>query len=197
MPESIEQDAILCRRLSVGDEQAFTVLYQRHSPIVYRYARSLGGDPTLADEIVQEAFLVLIRRPASFDPQRGELTPWLLGVARRMLAKRRSLDARALPLDVEGPQGDPPAPDLDALEALTRQERMACLRHAIEGLPSEFREVITLCDLEEISYQQAAEILETPVGTVRSRLHRARGLLARKLTALLPGAAKSLEEKPR
>ena len=122
--------------------------------------------------------------------------PWLLGVARKLLSKRRGWDARAVPLELDGPNGDPPAPDLDALEQLTRQERLAAVRLAIEGLPAAFREVVTLCDLEELSYQTAAEILEAPVGTVRSRLHRARTLLARKLTGLLP-AAKALEEKPR
>lgn len=159
---------------------------------MFRYALSLGRSRPLADEVVQETFLALIRSPSSYDPARGELTPWLLGVARRQLAKRRMLDGHDLPWEADGPE--PPAPDADALEAMSRQERVDALRAAVDSLPDGYREVVTLCDLEEISYAQAAVILETPLGTVRSRLHRARGLLARKLAGLR--AAPAREEGP-
>ncbi len=109
-------------------------------------------------------------------------------MARRLLAKRRALDTRDIPWEPDGQ--DPPAPDLDALEALSRDERAAALRAAVDALPDGFREVVALCDLEEISYAEAAGILDTPVGTVRSRLHRARALLARKLSGFRADVAR-------
>ena len=182
MPASLTlDDASLCRLLGKGDEQAFTTLYRRESPVVYRYALSVGRSPSLADEIVQETFSALIRAPSSYDPERGALQPWLLGVARRLLAKRLSLKARDVPWD---PQDVEAAPDLDAFEALAQEERSTALWQAIESLPVEFREAVTLCDLEEISYAEASVILDVPLGTVRSRLHRARALLTRKLGRL-------------
>lgn len=191
-PHSHDDDATLCNLLAGGDEQAFTTLYRRRSPAVYRYALSLGHSPPLADEVVQETFLALIRTPGSYDPNRGELTPWLLGVARKAFAKRRALDSRDLPWEPESQ--DPPATDPDAFEAMSRQERVTALRAAVDSLPVEYREVVALCDLEEISYADAATVLGAPVGTVRSRLHRARALLARKLNGLRSSVA--TEETP-
>lgn len=177
-------DAQLLARCASGDRQAFAELYRRNRGRIYGYAVRVSGDPGLAEEIVQETFLAVIERPEGFDPERGQPAGYLLGIARRRLARRWGRDRLAV--------GVEPAEDCEPLwsvlrespfEALDRTERLDRLRRGLDALPFASREVIALCELDELSYAEAAEVIGVPVGTVRSRLHRARGLLLRKLVA--------------
>jgi len=172
--EGRSSDRELVRRFRGGDRSAFLALYRAHSPAVFRFAFHMTADRIRAEEITQDVFVWLIHQPAAWDPARGELAPFLAGVARKMLHRLRRSEQRWLPLS-ESATG---AAEFD--EAYDRDRQAAGLRRAIALLPARYREAVVLCDLEGKSYEEAAAALECAVGTVRSRLHRARVLLARK-----------------
>ncbi len=169
-------DAGLLRQMRNGDAEAFTALYRRHQGAVYRFALQMTGRRAVAEDVTQEVFMALIRNPESYDAARGALASYLYGAARntvhRILERDRFCAA-------EGEQ-ETAAPD-NALADLTRQETLVEVRRAVLALPANYREVVVLCDLHEMSYQDAAEVMGCAVGTVRSRLNRARNLLAAKL----------------
>ena len=174
-------DATLLRRMAAGDEAAFTALYRRRQAGVYRFALQMSGSEAVAEDVTQEVFLMLIREASAYDPARGSVQAFLLGVARNYVLRALERNRGGLPLDDEAEPGAAPADD--ALSALTREEMAAAVRQAVLALPAHYREVVVLCDLEEMDYAQAAGALGCAVGTVRSRLHRARGLLLAKLRA--------------
>jgi RNA polymerase sigma-70 factor (ECF subfamily) len=160
------------------DPEAFTALYRAHSPAVFRFALHMTGDRMKAAEITQDVFVWLIYHPGDFDPARGEMGPFLIGVARKILLRRQSTERRWAPFDERAAAEW--VTELPEDETLL-ESQAAELRQAIAALPARYREVVVLCDLEGRSYDQAAAALECAVGTVRSRLHRARELLGRKL----------------
>jgi RNA polymerase sigma-70 factor (ECF subfamily) len=159
-----------------GEEEAFTALYRRHQGSVYRFALQMSGRTEIAEEVTQDVFMLLMRGSKQYDPERGPLPAYLYGVARNHV--RRALGReRSSPL-----QSDEAAAG-DVLQDLTQSERLASLRRAILKLPAPYREAVVLCELHELDYEAAAAIMGCPVGTVRSRLHRARALLGAKMGA--------------
>ncbi len=188
-------DAALAARLACGEAAALDPLYRRHRGPVYRFALLWSGAAAVAADVTQDVFLHLLTRADDFDPARGPLQPWLLGIARNFVRRRTGTQAReesAEPddLDVPALAADVAAPDA-ALAARRDVER---LRAAIVALPPHYRDVLVLVELTERSYAEAAAICGCELNTVRSRLSRARGLLARALTldvaARAAGAAK-------
>lgn len=228
MTEPIElTDDGLLRRVIDGDEDAFSLLYKRRHPSLYRFALHMSGNAAVAEDVTQEVFMALVRDPKRFDPAKGTLAGFLFGVARNHLRKRWEQDRRMVSLvgdpDELGPlassngnhsngssvafhaSGDgngnghahyngngngfgrlngngnghyavPTSRDeFASIENVTR------VRQAIGTLPENYREVVVLCELQEMSYEEAAAALDCPVGTVRSRLHRARAILLEKL----------------
>ncbi len=199
----------LLRRMSAGDEGAFTLLYRRKHPAIYRFALHMSGNAAVADDVTQEVFMTLIRDTTRFDPAKGTLGGFLFGIARNHLRKRWEQDRRIVAL-VDDNNGDYPyveSRDATLSRALiasvsrnghgngalrhpadqfTTIETVARVRGAIATLPENYREVVVLCELEEMSYEEAASALSCPVGTVRSRLHRARALLLEKLREAQP-----------
>lgn len=184
----------LFRRILAGDEEAFTLLYRRKHPAIYRFVLHMTGNPSVAEDVTQEAFMTLIRDTKRFDPARGTLGGFLFGVARNHLRKRWEQDRHSVPLpEIEedlhrlvsgngaSRNGGNGHGSLLAHDRLASLEAVGRVRHAISTLPPGYREAVVLCDLEEMSYEEAAVALECPVGTVRSRLHRARALLIEKL----------------
>jgi len=169
-------DRYLTERFREGDREAFTTLYRTHHPAVFRFAFYMTGDRGKAAEITQDVFVWLIHHPGEFDPERGDLPAFLGGVARKLLYRQQRSERRWLPF-----------PRLEAHDAgsaavdLARGIDTTALRKAIALLPVRYREAVVLCDLENKTYDEAATSLGCAVGTVRSRLHRARQLLARKL----------------
>jgi RNA polymerase sigma-70 factor (ECF subfamily) len=172
-------DKELLRLMQNGDEVAFVLLYRRCHAGIYRFLLQMCGSPALAEDVTQEVFLVLIRGTESFDPDRGSLNAFLYGVARNQILHRLRRERFYVPLEVDGPAEQ--QSDSKPLEELTRTEMVDTVRKAVLSLPERYREVVVLCDLEELSYVESAEILGCAVGTVRSRLHRARSLLLEKL----------------
>jgi len=174
-------DEELLSRMASGDERAFTALYRRRQPAVYRFALRMSGSETAAEEAVQEVFLALIRHRRRFDPCKGPLAAWLFGMARHAVLRHLERERRHLPLE-NSADPEPAAPDGLAGNQERRWE-IEAVRRAVMALPARSREVVVLSELHELSYQETAAALGCAVGTVRSRLHRARELLAAKLRA--------------
>jgi len=172
-------DYDLLTQMLAGDEAAFTALYRRRQGAVYRFALQMTGNVVIAEDVTQDVFMELIQNGRRFDPSRGALASFLYGVARNFVLRRLERD-RAANSDVE--LEDRAAGD-DVLGDLTRQETIEQVRRAVLSLPAVYREAVVLCDLQDVSYDDAAAALDCPVGTVRSRLNRGRGLLAQKLRA--------------
>ena len=181
-----KQDALLKRAVS-GDEQAFLAIYQKHQPALYRYALRMTGSPWAAEEIVQEVFLLLIREPQKYEASRGELGAFLFGVGRNRVLKHLERTPQELSLDVMNADGSAwrePQDPLTPMMIAEKRERIEQVREAVLELSAEFREAVVLCELEEMSYEEAAQACGCPVGTIRSRLHRGRALLLAKLELL-------------
>ena len=219
--ETIDE-GLLLRRMVAGDEAAFTLLYRRKHPAIYRFALHMSGNAAMAEDVTQEVFMTLIRDAKRFDPARGTLGGFLFGVARNHLRRRWEQERNSVPL----PES---ADELDAIMARSSTgrvggkngtsdygngngnghsngngvgasasaymlhrddfaslENVMRVRQAIATLPENYREVVVLCELDELSYEDAAAALDCPVGTVRSRLHRARAILVEKLRDAQP-----------
>jgi RNA polymerase sigma-70 factor, ECF subfamily len=221
--ETIDE-GLLLRRMVAGDEAAFTLLYRRKHPAIYRFALHMSGNAAIAEDVTQEVFMTLIRDAKRFDPARGTLGGFLFGVARNHLRRRWEQERNSVPL----PES---ADELDAIVARSSTgrvggkngtsgfgngngnghlngngngngagvsaymlhrddfaslENVMRVRQAIATLPENYREVVVLCELDELSYEDAAAALDCPVGTVRSRLHRARAILVEKLRDAQP-----------
>jgi len=215
----IIDEGLLLRRMVAGDEAAFTLLYRRKHPAIYRFALHMSGNASIAEDVTQEVFMTLIRDAKRFDPARGTLGGFLFGIARNHLRRRWEQERNSVPL----PES---ADELDAIMARSRVggkngssgygngngnanghangngagvsaymlhrdefaslENVNRVRQAIASLPENYREVVVLCELDELSYEDAAAALDCPVGTVRSRLHRARAILVEKLRDVQP-----------
>jgi RNA polymerase sigma-70 factor, ECF subfamily len=179
MTSGAADEARLVRRMRQGDEEAFSLLFAAHHAAIRRYALQMCG-PAAADDVVQEVFLALLRQTDRYDPARGAVLTYLYGIARHQVLKRLPASASELALDEDDEVAAVPA---TALDDLSRAETIDQVRQAVQSLPPVYREVVVLCELHEMDYETAASILECPIGTVRSRLHRARGLLMTKLSA--------------
>ena len=178
-----ESDDELLLRIRGGDEQAFLGLYRRRHAALYRFALHMSGSVPLAEDITQEVFLALLREDCGYDAQRGTLSGYLYGIARKLILRHLERGRFDVALDGEPEEGAPPelSVDDDPIVDLTHREGIEALRRAVQALPRRYREVVVLCDLEEVDYSDAAIALGCPIGTVRSRLHRARALLLEKL----------------
>jgi RNA polymerase sigma-70 factor (ECF subfamily) len=183
IPEPPENDDELLLLLRSGDSTAFSALYRRRQAGIYRFALHMSGSESLAEDVTQEVFLVLMREECGFDPERGTLLSYLYGIARKLVLRALERGRSDVALESGGDDWALPelAADDDPLLDLTRKEGIESVRRAVLTLPRRYREVVALCDLQEMDYADAAVVLGCPIGTVRSRLHRARGLLLEKL----------------
>ncbi len=162
-------------RVRQGERGALREVYERTHQRLYRYALAMSGCADAASDALQETFVEFVRRPEQFDPQRGSVEAFLYGVLRNRLRQARREHRNFDWQDVEE-EGD-----ASLLEGLERAAQVECVREAVLALPPHYREVVTLCELEELSYDEAGQVLGVPVGTIRSRLSRARALLEKKL----------------
>jgi RNA polymerase sigma-70 factor (ECF subfamily) len=173
-------DVEIYRAVCRGSEEAIGTVYQRHGGLIYRYSLRMSRDPSIAEEVTQEVFLILLRQSERFDPSRAALSTWLCGIARRLIW--RHLERRGRDVLMETPEDEGAAESWDdPVTALDRSEAVTAVHEGLDALPAELREVIVLCEFEEMKYEEAAMALGVPVGTVRSRLNRAKARLARLL----------------
>lgn len=177
---ALKDDAALLERARRGDEDAFSELFFRHQRAVFRYAAYMCGADA-ADDVVQDTFMSVLLKSGRYDSSKGAVSSYLLGTARHLVLKRLSrsrspsMEEFTEDLNVEGSiESETPLDDFE------RQETVEAVRAAVQSLPASHREVIVLCELEEMDYVEAANVMQCPVGTVRSRLNRARALLSRK-----------------
>ncbi len=170
-------DSKLLQLSSKGDEDAFVILFRRHEAPVFRFALHMSGNRETAEEVTQEVFLMLLSERKLYAEEQGALQGYLIGAARNKVRRHLSRDRTC------GLKAAVEASDLGAgvVEELSKGQELENLRTAIFSLAPNYREVVVLCDLEGLSYVEAAERLGCAIGTVRSRLHRARAILAAKL----------------
>jgi RNA polymerase sigma-70 factor, ECF subfamily len=183
-----DRDDALLKRSAKGDQLAFAELYRRHQGALFRFAVRMTGSSWAAEEIVQDVFMTLVREPKKYDSNRGTLGAFLYGVARNRIMKHLERTPKDFSLDETGEAGRESHPLLHEQMTPARwaelRERREQVRTAVLELPQEFREAVVLCELEEMSYDEAACALDCPIGTIRSRLHRGRALLLAKLEML-------------
>jgi len=183
-----ERDDVLLRRAGKGDEEAFTLLYRRHQAALYRFALRMSGNAWAAEEIVQDVFMTLMGDPKKFDPERGTLGAFLYGITRNRVLKHLERSPREISLDERKEDGASLEATLqDFVTPATvaeKRELIELVWAAVLGLPAEFRETVVLCELEELSYEEAAAMIGCPIGTIRSRLYRGRALLMARLEIL-------------
>jgi RNA polymerase sigma-70 factor, ECF subfamily len=173
-------DSELVQKMLGGDKTAFAELYRRRQRDVYRFALHMTGAADLAEDVTQEVFIVLMKKGNEYDELKGSVNAFLLGVTRNYVL-RRSRRERSF-VSIDDTLGDTIATENASVnEALARNESIQAMRRAVLNLPPHYREVVVLCDLQELSYAEAAAVLDSKIGTVRSRLHRARGLLIERL----------------
>ena len=171
-PLEDHQDATLLVAIAAGDEQAFVDFYARRQPDVFRFAFAMARSKSVAQDVTQEVFLNVLENASRFDTAKGSARAWLFGCARYVILDRLRLERRwtdALPEVAIEHEGD---------AKLLTEQRVGRLHAALARLPIEYREALVFCDLQEWTYAATAAVLDCPIGTVRSRLHRGRALLA-------------------
>ena len=187
---STSSDVELLRLMLAGDGGAFEQLYQRWQSPLYRFALRMCGSETIAEDVTQEVFLTLMRDGRQYSG-RGSFAAYIFTIARHGVWRRLQRERWFVRLEIEekvesdtGLTSDRLIAQADPLADLTRDEMVEAVRRAVIALPAHYREVVLLCYLHELSYAEAAEVIGCELGTVRSRLHRARALLAEKLDAM-------------
>ncbi len=178
-------DDDLLRLIAKGHEAAFVAFYRQHQSSVYRFALHMSGKTEIAEEVTQEVFLTVMSVAKQYDSKRGSVVSYLYGITRNFVLRclERERPYIAALDDVENEQAGVVADEHDLLGELARNEQIESLRKAVLALPPAYREVVVLCDLNEMDYAQAAGALGCAIGTIRSRLHRARALLMEKMRA--------------
>lgn len=201
MTSDLEQDSddILVSRIAGGQADAFTDLFRRRQSDVYRFVVHMTGLPALAEDVTQDVFVIVMREAAKYQPGRSTVPAWLCGIARNCARQRLERDRGLTGIWDQLPdnEADVPAVHPDPVGDLTRAERLDMLRRAVLALPLRYREVVVLCDLQELSYAEAADVVGCAIGTIRSRLHRARRLLAVRVTALESAVRAGQQAEPR
>ena len=173
VPRAVADDARVIE-CSWREPEQFAVLFDRHAPRIHRYvARRVGRE--VADDLVAETFLAAFGKRRHYDLRYADAGPWLYGIATNLIGQHRRDEARQLRLQrALAPEPEIPghAERVDA--AVTAQATRGVLLAALAGLAAADRDVLVLIAWEQLTYQEVGRCLGIPVGTVRSRLHRAR-----------------------
>ena len=164
-------------------EADFRHAFHRHKDTVYRFAYRMTGSPSTAEDVVQDCFVVFWRNPAAYDPARGELRAFLLGVARNLVLKAWRRDRRNESLG-EAALDENAGPCAFAPFDLDAQDRAEAVKRAVLLLPPLQREALVLAEYEELSIEEIAVATGVEIPAAKSRLHRARGNLRRMLEPL-------------
>jgi RNA polymerase sigma-70 factor (ECF subfamily) len=179
MDESATDDRLetrLLAEIAAGVEQAFVDLYRRRQQDVFRFAFAMARSRSFAQDVTQEVFLNVLENAQRFDSAKGSVRAWLFGCARYVVLDRLRIERRWTD------EMPPATAELGADERLCADQRTERLHAALARLPVEYREALVLCELQELSYAEAAAVIGCPIGTVRSRLHRGKALLTTMFT---------------
>ena len=186
------QDQTLLTEMRRGSATAFEQLYRRHQGPLYRFALLRCGSAATAADIVQEVFLALLNNTLKFDPTRGVLQGFLFGVTRNLLLKQQEATRRYVTngqaLDAESAEDDVDT-SAGPLERLLINEAAESVRNALQQIAPHYRDVLILYEMHDLSYVEIAQICNIDIGTVRSRLSRARAKLFELLRSEFPEAA--------
>jgi RNA polymerase sigma-70 factor (ECF subfamily) len=197
-------DGELIESFLQGDENAFEELVRRYESQVYNLAYRLLGNPSDAFDASQEVFILLFRKLGTFRSE-ARFSTWLYRVTTNACRDFRRRRKYALSLSGKGEEGEPeweeviPGRDINPDELLVRLELQKEVQSAIGRLPEKFREMVVLHDIEGYNYAEVSEILGISLGTVKSRLNRARRRLAADLKVIMEppatgGSSKDVEE---
>ena len=183
-PADDPSDASLVDRIRHGHPASLEPLYRRHGAGIYRFALLWSGSTAVAADVTQEVFMHLLTHAADFDASRGRMAAYLCGIARNFVRRQLAMPAHdplpeadddRLPSSLRIPEQDEPLPQL------LRKTELELLRKAIARLPAPYRDALILVELHGCSYVEAASICGCELGTIRSRLSRARTFLSDKL----------------
>ena len=181
-------DAELLERMASGDREALAIIFRRHQATVFRFSRQMLGSSEAAEDVTQDVFVALAKGAVRFNPGVGSLSTYLYGIARNLVLQRYKRSRLRIEVSIDAVADDDEtafATSSDPDESMARVQAGRQLRRAILALPVHYREVVVLCELNALSYEDAAAIAGCPVGTVRSRLSRARQMLIERCKPLL------------
>jgi RNA polymerase sigma factor (sigma-70 family) len=181
----MESDREIVERVLAGERDAFAALVQRHQRLVAHVVHRMVRDPRDREELCQDVFFRVYRKLDTFTFQ-ARLSTWIARIAYR--ACLNHLERRAMPLyDDLRDAGDDGTPAMDQVDAAEAEQMRAFVRARVDELPVQYRTVVTLYHLEEMSVGEICEVMDLPDGTVKSHLFRARKLLKEKLMAAYGG----------
>ncbi len=181
-------------RASVADPARFQTLFERHFAVIFRYVgRRLGRQA--AEDVSAEVFLQAFEVRGRYDPSYTDARPWLFGIAANIVRRWRRTEERRLRALARQPAEPAAAPD-DPVSRLDSRATRPRLARALAGLRPDEREVLLLVAWADLTYDEVAVALGIPVGTVRSRLHRARARMSRELGLAEPGDSRGVSGAP-
>ena len=183
--EQISDDDLI-RLYCNGDAEAFDTLFDRYHVSVYSLARTMLGDIGGSEEVLQETFLGVAQNAKRYTP-RGKFRPWVMRIVRNLCLNRIRADRlrRANTAQSSLEFIDPVSQATDPAARVDADEQTAIVRAAIAELPDNQREAIALYAFQEMSYREIADVMDTPINTVKTLIHRSRAALARKLQSRL------------
>ncbi len=182
-----DEDFVEIRRIAEGDAEAFSRLYDLYRNRVFGFAFRMLGSQSIAEDVTQEAFFVLIQYPERFRPELGSMITFLCAVARNLILnhfRKRGGEIEDF-LDDEDLQLIESESEPDPLAALLDRELGAKIKESIALLPTLQREVIVLREYQELSYEEISIVVGAEVGVVKARLYRARKTLGKRLAPYL------------
>lgn len=187
LPEGIDPDSALAQRAAAGDEAAFEDLVKKFSGRILNFCWRLVGDATVAEDLAQESFVKFYLGLSNFDPTKA-VSPYLYRIAHNhCLDWLRKKKVPTVPLvweDADGGEArvaDAPDSSLAPDELVERGEVQGAIDEALASLPPVYRSALIMRHREGLSYEEIAAALDMPIGTVKARIHRGRGILQQKL----------------
>ena len=171
-PATELSDEQLMQQLIDGGQEALAPLYSRYAPLIFQMAaQSLGR--SAAEEVVQEVFLVVWRKAATYDPARGPFRPWVLQIAHHRIINELRRRSHQPPLELD-PEGERLAsvrdPDVEPAEVVWQEYRRSAVRSAVDTLPPPQRQALGMAFFEDLTHEQVASVLQVPLGTTKSRI---------------------------
>lgn len=197
--DTLSAEAVLVERAQAQDESAFEQIMTLYADRLYNYILRMVGNPADAEDLLQEVFLRAYQGLPSFDG-RASLGTWLYRIATNLCIDHQRRRARRVQTisysnweDEEGEPGEWDFPDTQMptpMDAALNRELQQVVEQAIAQLSPKLKTVLLLYDVEELSYEEIARVLNIPIGTVKSRLNHARGQIQRQVEAYLRGESR-------